>query len=425
MLAPTIREDFLYYVWKTKSFDPTSLKSTDDHNIEIIDFGFHNHNAGPDFSNAKISIDGTVWAGSVEMHVFSSDWYKHSHDLDKAYDAVILHVVYEHDEEVIDTNGRKIVTIALKDRIDPFLFEDYLRLMNSNLWIPCANNISTVPPIVTTLWLSRIGIERLHNKTKVIADLHQESVNNWDQTFYLLLSKYFGGKVNRIPFEMLARSLPYEIILKNIDQPTAIDALLFGQAGMLDGNFEDPYFIELKAEYTFFKKKYSLKSIPSVTWKFSKMRPVNFPTLRIAQLSSFLQKHPRPFSLLLEHKDLNDLYDIHIHSYWDTHYRFGKESKFLKKNIGTTFKHIITINVIAPILFHYGHSIQSQDIKDRAVEVLENIPSEKNSILNQWKTLGVKPKNALDSQALLELKTNYCNQKKCMSCNIGNFILKK
>lgn len=428
MINPIIREDFLYYVWRTKSFDIIDLKTIDGQDVEILDWGYRNNDSGPDFSNAKVKIGETLWAGNVEMHVYTSDWEKHAHDTDPAYNNVILHIVYEHDKDILNAKDKKIPTVTLASRIDPNLHNNYADIIASESWIPCARHINKVPTHIVSFWLQRLVAERLTLKGDYMKSLHQQYNGDWESVAYIFLSKYMGAKVNGEPFEALANSLPLTILMKNKDDSNKIEALLYGQAGMLSANYKDDYFLTLKEEYNFLKKKYDLRSINPTSWKFSRMRPVGFPTIRISQLASIISNMDGIFTSITEAKDiqtLRSLFSVSAHPYWDTHYRFDKESSQKKKSLGKSFVDMVIINVVCPLLHLYGQSIDSQSYSEQAINHLESLKAESNAITKRYKELGVKCNSAADSQAIIQLKKDYCDKKKCMSCAIGNFIIQK
>jgi len=426
MLTPIIREDLLYYLWKMKSFDINDLKTTDGQLIEIIDFGHQNYDAGPDFAEGKIKIGDTVWAGNVEMHVYSSDWERHSHDLDIAYDNVILHVVYEHDQEVHTTTEQLIPCLELKDRIPQNIKHNYARLISNDSWIPCEKQITQVPKHTITFWLQRLVAERLEDKTNYCKMILDAQLNDWEETMYIMLMRYMGARVNIEPFETLAKNLPLSVVRKNRDDLTKIEALLYGQAGMLQANWPDEYFLELQKEYKFLAKKYDLTHINPVSWKFARMRPAGFPTIRLAQVAQILYSSEHLFSKILEAEDLakvRQLFDATPSEYWEDHYRFGQESIIREKNIGQSLLDLLIINVVSPMLFLYGKSTGNYEYCDRAVSHLEGLKAEKNKIISGYKSLGIKAQNAAESQALLQLKKNYCDKKNCLSCNIGSKLI--
>ncbi len=428
MITPIIREDLLYYLWKTKSFDMSDLKTEDGQSIEIVDFGNQNYDSGPDFSNGKVKIGDTIWAGNIEMHVYSSDWERHNHDLDKAYDNVILHVVYEHDREVHTTTEQFIPCLELKNRIPPELKHNYAKLISNNNWIPCENQLPDVPKHTVSFWLQRLVAERLESKTEYLKSILEHTNSDWEETLYIFLMRYMGAKVNMEPFETLAKNLPLSILQKNKDDLHKIEALLYGQAGMLLASHKEEYYQRLKSEYQFLSKKYNLNHIPPVSWKFSKMRPAGFPTIRLAQTAQILYKTDHLFSKIIaadNTRDIIELFEATPSEYWEDHYRFGKESIYREKSIGKGFIDLIIINVVSPVLFLYGKTIGDERYCDKAIEHLESLKPEKNKIIRNYKSLDVEVSSAADSQGLLQLKKAYCDPKLCLSCSIGNKLVGK
>lgn len=427
MLTPIIREDLLYYLWKTKSFDLSDLLTEDGQPIEIIDFGNQNYDSGPDFSNGKVKIGNTVWAGNIEMHVYSSDWERHNHDLDKAYDNVILHVVYEHDREVHTTAEQFIPCLELKHRIPIKLKQNYAQLISNNSWIPCERQLPVVPEHTVTFWLQRLVAERLESKTNYLKSILLHTNNDWEETMYIYLMRYMGARVNMDPFESVAKNLPLSIIQKNKDDLQKIEALLYGQAGMLLATHaNDKYYEGLRSEYQFLSNKYKLNHIPPVSWKFARMRPAGFPTVRVAQMASIFYNTEHLFSQILASKDtpsIKQLFKATPSEYWKSHYRFGTDSIYREKQLGEGFIDLIVINVVSPILFLYGKSIDNEQYCDRAIEHLESLKPEKNKIITNYKSLGVNVSSAADSQGLLQLKKVYCDPKLCLSCSIGNELI--
>ena len=421
-----IKEDFLHFLWRTKKIGSQNFETTDGRWVEIIDFGIYNSDAGPDFFNGKIELDHTIWAGNIEMHIFSSDWKRHKHQVDKAYENVILHVVYEHDSEIFRADGSIIPVIELKGKIPKHFLDTYLSLIQSSDDIPCKNLISAVSPQKIDLWKYTLAIERIEQKTTHVSTILASCNDDWEECFYILLARYFGSKVNTEAFESLARKLPLFILRKNQDKPLALDALYFGQAGFLNADFDDAYFQDLKKEYYYQQKKYQLVPMNPVAWKFSKLRPMNFPSIRIAQFSALMSKADFLFSSILEIKDpaiLRALFKTQLSFYWKSHYRFGHVSKPISKNMGPKFIDLLLINAVVPILFEYGKRNDDQTYIDQAIAILESIPSEKNAIIDNWKVLHVSSKSAFDSQALIQLKTQYCDAHRCLSCQIGNEII--
>jgi Protein of unknown function (DUF2851) len=427
MTFSPIKEDFLHLLWRTKKIAPHHFVTTTGKKIDMLDFGVYNLDSGPDFFNAKISIDDTIWAGNIEMHVFSSDWKKHKHQHDGAYSNVILHVVYEHDCEILnDNNSEPIPTLELKGKIPKPYLDQYLTLMQSTISIPCQTLIQTVNPDKINLWKYSLTIERLQQKSVLIDDIFKSIGHDWEETLYIMLARYFGAKVNTEPFERLARSLPLSIVHKNKDKLTVLEALYFGQAGMLAANYKDEYYTGLQKEYVYQQKKLGLRPVDAVSWKFSKLRPVNFPTIRIAQFAALMYKVSFLFSQIKEAENTNEISNILkcvASEYWTHHYTFDTPSKPLKKVTGSDFVEMLLINAVAPVLYHYGKVNSEEAYIDKAIFILEHISAEGNNITRLWKSLGVSCTCAFDSQALIHLKNNYCHELRCMHCKIGNEIM--
>lgn len=422
-----MKEDFLYYLWRLKRFDLSYLATTEGEALQIQDFGKLNQNAGPDFLNAKIKIGETLWAGNVEMHLQASDWTRHKHTKDPAYDNVILHVVLEEDEIIFRQGGDRIPCLELKKRVPPKLSKNYQKLLQSEYWIPCQHHFFEVKDVIKNLWLDRLLVERLAEKTAIIQIRLTKNVNNWEATFYEMLARNFGLKVNAEPFELLARSLPLKIISKYKSSLFQVEALLFGQAGLLEKDFQDDYPNSLKREYEFLKKKHGLVSIPGSSWKFLRLRPPNFPTIRIAQFATLIFQSTHLFSKILEAKNvkaIEELFQVQLSDYWLTHYVFDKAAKKRNKSLGTNTIHLFIINTIVPFLFLFGKSRAEEDYKSKALQLLEELKAENNSTITKWKTLGLSPNSAYQTQALLQLKNEYCDKKKCLECAIGDGILK-
>ncbi len=419
-----MNEDFLQYVWKFSHFDMKNLKTTDGQTVEVLSVGTQNTDAGPDFFDARIRIGDTLWAGNVEIHINSSDWKKHKHHTDKAYDNVILAVVEKDDAPQKQTTGKIVPTICLP--VLQKIRENYLALKSGELWIPCENQVSAIDRFFVDYWLNRLMIERLEQKAQQIEERLLQNKNNWEETFYQYLFRNLGSRLNAEPFEMLARSLPMVVLGKHKNNRHQIEALLFGQAGMLDADYEDEYFQNLKAEYEFLKHKFGLLPIDGHLWKFMRLRPANFPTVRIAQIASLIYKASGLFAKTINASSsevIKELYRAETTTYWDTHYVFGKISKKRKKNIGNTMLDTLIINTFAPFMFVYGESIGKEEMKDKAINTLEKTAAENNSIIKNWQRIGIPAQNAAQTQALLQLKNNYCTAQRCLDCSLGNRII--
>ena len=421
-------EELLHHLWKFRLFNQSELATTAGDSIEIVKVGEHNQNAGPDFFNSKIKIDDTLWAGNVEVHVRASDWNKHTHQSDKSYDNIILHVVYEADQVIQRASGEPIPTLELKQRIEPFYYANYERFKSSKDWIACEKQIAHVPAIVLHASLNRLLIERLEEKFNAIMKMLHLNKMNWEETFYQLLAKNFGFKINAMPFELLAKSIPSVILAKHKSSLLQIEALLFGQAGFLEQHFNDKYPEQLQNEYAFLKQKFKLISIDNHLWKFLRLRPVNFPTIRIAQFAQLIYQSSHLFSKMIganQLVELEKLMDIGVSDYWNTHYIFEKTVSVRHKRLGGDSVYNIIINTVIPFLFVYGKAKGDESYIERALRFLDEMEGEKNSIITTWRTLNISVKSAAETQALLQLKNKYCDHKKCLQCSIGNYLLKK
>ena len=422
-----MKEDFLYYLWRLKKFDFDQLKTTDGEKIQILEFGTLNSNAGPDFLNARIKIGDTLWAGNVEMHLKASEWISHQHHLDRAYNNVILHVVLEEDLPVTRENGAALPCLELKKRVAPKLAARYKALLHNENWIPCQAHFHRVEEITKKLWLDRLMVERLEQKTQLIEQIFRSNHNDWEESFYQILARNFGVKLNGDAFELLAKSLPLKILNRFKPRLFQLEALLFGQAGMLDREFQDEYPKKLQKEYYHLRHLLTLKPIPVTSWKYMRLRPASFPTIRIAQFARLLFQSTHLFSKVIavkKVKEIENMFTLNISNYWQNHYVFDKASGKRKKSLGKGTMYLFIINTVAPFLFFYGKQKGLDQFIELSLQLLEEVPAEKNSIVKSWHQLGFKAENAAQSQALLQLKNSYCENKKCLSCAIGNAILK-
>jgi hypothetical protein len=420
-------EEFLHYIWKFKLFNLNS-KLVSGENLEVIDSGTHNFDSGPDFLNARIKIGDTVWAGNVEIHIRSSNWSEHGHQNDEAYNNVILHVAYVDDKPVKRKNGELIPTLELNGKFEEALYNRYQYFLNSRQWIPCEKFIHRAGRFIINNQLDRLLVERLEDKSTAILERLQFNGNNWEQTFYEFLARNFGFKVNAVPFEMTAKSLPLTYLGKHKNNLLQIEAMLFGQAGFLEEEDGDEYYVKLRKEYLFLKKKFGLIPIDRHLWRFMRMRPSNFPTIRLSQFANLIHQSSHLFSKLLETEkfpDLIPLFDVSVSTYWENHYSFGQESAKRSKNLGKTAVHLIMINTVVPFLFIYGRLKSEQKYIDRALIFLDQLPGETNAIIRKWEELGMSTRTAYSTQALLQLKNIYCNRKRCLQCSIGNELLKE
>ncbi len=420
-----MKEEFLHYLWKYGLYSADSLLDTDGNKISVIHPGEYNRDSGPDFFNARICIAGTEWAGNVEIHTRSSHFDVHGHNTDHAFDNVILHVVAENDRKVFNSKGEELLTVELV--YDPVYFEKYQEIVNNPAVIACQNDIGRLDSFYLRHWLHSLLIERLQKKSDAIMKIFSETGNDWDETFYRVLTRYFGFRVNTEPFEMLASALPFKIVRKHADNRFQIEALLFGTAGMLDeGLFReavsDNYYLDLIKEYKILSSKYSLMPIHGWLWKFSRLRPVNFPTIRISQLASMISVAGGLFSRTLEAADagqLRELFEVSASEYWKDHYIFGRKSIRIAKNTGRQATDIFLVNAVIPLIFVYGRFKDNQGVRERALEFLEAIHPEENSIIGEWKLSGMEAESAFYTQALLQLTEEYCRKRRCLECRIG------
>lgn len=417
-------ESFLHYLWQFQYFNKKALCTTKGEEIQIFNPGQKNTHAGPDFFNARIKIGDMEWVGSVEIHIHAAGWIEHRHNTDAAYENVVLHVVWNDNKPVRRQDGSWLPTLELKHRIDEQLLLHYKKLMHSPEVIPCSSKFSEVSQLTKLSMLDKVLAERLESKAMVVLKMLQRNSNDWEETCYQMLTKNFGFKVNNDPFQQLSLSLPYKFLLKHADKLLQVEALLFGQAGFLEDENEEAYYRLLKREYKILSQKYqlSIKRLNKVQWRFLRLRPANFPTIRIAQLASLVYNRRNFFSSVLEidsSKGLNEFFSVRQSDYWMHHYHFFKELKKEIDTLGGASIDNIIINTVAPVLAAYGKSKDDQVYVDRAVCILQNIHAESNGITNQWKTLGMSVKTAFDSQAIVELYNNFCLKRRCLDCNIG------
>ncbi len=423
-----MHESFLHYVWQLQYFTKQNLISSQGEPIHIFNPGFLNTHAGPDFSNAKIAIGDVQWIGTVEIHIYSSDWLVHKHHVDGAYENVILHVVWDNDKPVKRKDGTWLPTLELKNRVDDNLILKYKRLMNSPEEIPCMAAFASVPDVEKFSMIDKSVTTRLEAKANEVMKMHERNNHDWAETCYQTIGKNFGFKVNADPFLQLTQSLPYKILLKHSDRLDQLEALLFGQAGFLDDICDDEYSKQLKKEYEFLSTKYDLVKwkLKKSQWRFLRLRPANFPTIRIAQLATLLFHQKNIFSKLLEssYQGLIEIFTIHQSSYWRTHYAFHTGETKEVPPFGEMSRDLVIINSVVPLLVAYGRMQGEQEWIDRAVSILQEIPPETNAITKRWASIGQKASSAFDSQGLIELYNSFCLKKRCLDCNIGASIMK-
>ena len=420
-------EELLHYLWKFRMYKPELYMTQDGQSMEIINPGIPNNDAGPDFFNAKIKIGETLWAGNVEIHLKSSDWNRHKHQNDKAYDNVILHVVSEYDVPVQTSSGGIVQTWIMP--IEQWHISNYNSLVETAAKIPCSNNLKNIAPFEISAWIERMAIEKFENKTVYIHQLLDNCTNDWANAFYVLLARNFGFGINSEPFEQLARQTPWTIVLKNIDNIKSLEALFLGQAGFLnDSIHEDKYIQELGDEYKFLRHKYNLTPVLQHQWKFLRLRPFNFPTIRLMQFVQLIYKNKLSIDIILNEENIQNIHNllkIKPSAYWKTHFRPNAESPESKKELGNSSKDLIIINTIIPFLFAYGKLRGIEKQCDKAFLWLQSLKPERNSILNNWKDSGIEADCALQSQALIHLNRNYCVLRKCLMCRIGHLVISK
>ena len=417
-------ERLLQYIWQFQHFNKQELTLQNGDSFRVIHPGLYNTDQGPDFLEAKIRIGNTLWAGHVELHIKTSDWVKHAHQTDRNYDNVILHVVWQHDQDI---PGNNIPVFTLQERVSKFLLQKYSDLMNSSSFIPCGHQSANVSGIIWLNWKERLLVERLQRKSATIFTYLQQNNYHWEETFWWLLARNFGIRVNAESFEALARSLPVTILARHKNQVHQLEALLLGQAGLLEEDFEDSYPQMLKKEYLFLKHKYNLQPVPQAV-HFLRMRPSAFPTIRLAQLAMLVNNSSHLFSTIKETtsiEKIKKMLSVTANDFWHYHYTFKDVSAFKPKNTGEQMINNIIINTIVPVIFSYGYLYNEQPYKDRAINWMRDVDAEINSITSGFTGFGIENRNAFDSQALIELKTGYCDKRKCLDCSIGNALLKK
>ncbi len=419
-----MNEDFLQFVWKHKLYDLHNMVLSDGRKFDVLDAGALNRDSGPDFFNAKIKIDGTVWVGNVEVHYESSQWYGHHHHLDKAYDNVILHVVFHHNKDVYDVSGSPIPVFEMI--IPDTVLENYHKLLSEAVWPACKQDLRQIDIEAMKLWLNAVAIERLQSKTDDVKRLYMHNNGSWEAVWLQMLGAVMGFRVNKEAFVMLMQRTPFKVIIKESYDVFRIEALLFGQAGLLPEHAEDQYSAALNSEYQFLKHKYELTPMPGYIWKFARMRPGNFPTLRIAQFAAIIYKHPAMVAELLKQQttgDINSFFDIEVSDYWKTHYRFSASSKPFSGKLGKSAIDLLMINVVAPFVFFYGSYHELPDVSERALDWLSAASPENNYITRGWAQAGIVADNAMQSQALIQLREKYCLRYRCVHCYAGSKLI--
>lgn len=418
----------MQYVWKHRLWRSEDMVTNTGKKVRVVDPGLLNTDAGPDFFNAKIEIDGHMWVGNVEMHYRATDWKRHHHDSDKAYDSVILHVVAKDDAPVRRTNGELIPQLVLE--VSPQFNADYASLVGATIEVPCATKIKQVPHLTIVEWVEGLAFERLHGKVERIHQLLDSFNGSWEDVCYVTLARNFGFGINNDAFERLARRTPLRLLGKHSDSVLQIEALLFGQAGMLDAQKQgmDSYYNQLCTEYAFLSNKFQLTPMEKESWKLFRIRPQNFPYRRIAMLAQFIEGGFRMMNRILEtegEKEMRALFEVELSGYWTKHYTFGKPNERATATLSLNSIDIILINTVAPLLYAYGELTGNYEMTDKAIKLLEDLRAESNSIVSHFVAYGIDCPDALTSQALVQLKREYCDARKCIYCKIGHHLLSK
>jgi hypothetical protein len=422
-----MKEDLLQYIWKFQFFNKAGLLTTAGEAIQIIHCGNQNTNQGPDFISAKIKIGNTIWVGNIEIHINSSGWNLHNHSADKNFDNVILHVIWNDDVEIKDVNNNALPALELKSRVSKLLLDKYRMLMEASNFIPCEKQVHQSSELTLINWKHRLVAERLIMKSAKVFSILNDTSFHWEETFWRLIASNFGAKLNSDLFLQMAKALPVTILAKHKNQVQQVESLLFGVAGLLDVAFAEKYPLMLQKEYRFYQKKYGLKTIDGKLF-FLRMRPANFPTIRLAQLAILIHQSEHLFSKIKRTsslKDIREMLDVTPNDYWHYHYIFDEASDYKKKTLGAQMINNIIINTIVPILFTYGIHYGENEYKERSIKWLEEIASENNTITKGYERLGFSNKNAFDSQFLIQMKNEYCSKKFCLNCAIGNGLLKR
>ncbi len=422
-----LTEDFLYFVWKNALFETRDLLDDNGERIKILFPGYRNDGPGPDFTEAKIKIGEQLWVGNVEIHLKSSDWYAHHHETDKNYDSVILHVVYQHDMPVFNTHGVRIPALELKDKIFSQVSDKYLALQSSEHALKCSPFLPD-SDLRWTKWKERLFIERLESKVRDIHRLLDENINDWEQVLFMMLLRYFGMLHNTDSFLQIAKNVDFKVFRKYLERPHFLEALLMGVAGMLDEvEIQDDYVRELVSTYHFLRHKHQLKNI-DIPITHGRMRPANFPAVRLSQFAMLYHRHAQLFEKLMHAEELSELQNllrVSVSSYWESHYFPGKESKRRKKILGKSFINSLIINVILPFRFAYAKYLADERSLEKSIQPASELPAENNRIVRLFIASGLAVRHAGESQAVVQLYKNYCTQNNCINCAIGKNILSR
>lgn len=421
-----MNERLLQFIWQFQYFNKSELQIEQGHELTILSPGTYNTHQGPDFLDAKIIIANTTWAGNIEIHINSSDWLKHRHADDDNYSNIILHVVWNHDKEITYLHGASLPTLALHPLVSKLLLNKFKELMERKSFVPCESFLPAVNEMKWTAWKERMAIERLQRKSAIVLDFLEQANNHWEEVFWWMLARNFGMKVNADVFEAIAKSVSLNILGRHKNQIHQLEGFLLGQAGLLEDDFLEDYPKLLKREYLFYKSKYQLQQVPVKPF-FLRMRPANFPTIRLAQLAMLINQSSHLFSKIKETDSVStikELLNVTANDYWHYHYQLDEPGEYHPKQLGKQMVENIIINTVIPVLFAYGIAHSDFAVKDKALEWLAQLNAEKNTITSKWTSFNVTNNNALHSQGLIELKNNYCDQRRCLECAVGNTILK-
>ncbi len=419
-----MQEDFLHYIWQYQKLLSNTLTTVAGENIQVLNVGEYNTNSGPDFYNSKVCIGTQVWVGTVELHLKSSDWFLHQHQNDAAYDNVVLHVVWEDDVAVYDRYNNQLQTLVLKNYVDEKLLLSYKKLLQKKNWINCENRIDSIDEFTMSFWKEKLLVKRLERKSLVLQSRLIELENDWEALLFLVLAENFGLKLNSDQFLQMAKNVTFKIFKKEFPYLINLEALLFGQSNLLNDHVDDVYYKSLEKEFKYLKQKYQLKE-SLVSLQFFRMRPAGFPTLRLSQLAVLYHQHQNFFSKVIEAPSINELRKLFMVSaseYWDTHYTFGKNSVKRKKFLSKPFVDLLIINAIIPLRFMYAKK-NGIDNFEELLSFYNSVKPEQNVIVKRFQELAVKTRSAADTQALIELKTRFCDKHKCLQCEIGNKLL--
>jgi hypothetical protein len=429
-------EQLLHYCWKHKMWPLGGLETTDGRVVEVIDPGLHNKNAGPDFFNAKVKINGTLWVGNVEIHDKSSDWYVHGHEKDTHYNNVVLHVVGVADRDVQTHEGNFVPQMVLQ--VPDAVHENYAELLRTDAYPPCYRIIPNLTRLMVHSWMAALQTERLEQKTVAISERARQTGGSWEDAFFITLARNYGFGINGDAFEEWARHIPLQAVGKHRDDLFQIEAIFMGQAGLLEleavperyqkDALNEGYFAKLRNEYQYLAHKFSLEPMDFKLWRFLRLRPQNFPHIRISQLANLYYQRKASLSALADCKDmlaLANLLQTQVTPYWETHYTFGSESIRNMKHLSPATINLLIINTAGPMLFAYGRHTMREELCDRAFDFLEQLKAENNHIIRMWQEVGLDVKSAGDSQALIQLKREYCDKRDCLRCRIGYEYLKK